>query len=931
MMSSVFAMQVEQVNVDCLGKSTCVEVIKKFKDFEGKPISKDELYRKLKFELNKPIYKSFYFSFKDNILQIRTELKEKIVGITIEGEDDILLRRIVEDFPVKEGNYYDQNTVDSALEKIKTLYFSNNDKLVTSTINNTDEGIELFIKFSNTGLRKLSDVIVLGVNGEIKSDIHQIFQELEGKVWESVSFKRKIEDIETYLDEQGYWKSSVKYEIAHQKKSVQANVKVSLNRRFGTTFRGNTYFNHYKLMTEMKKMIKNQSNLLSKDIIVQKISELYKDRGVFYTDVSIRKVRGKDKNSAYEMYFVDIKEGQKVELSEVIFSGNREVTTQELEKVYNKFGSTLLGRGYLDIKSLESVTSKIKEFYISKGYIFSSIEDPIIIFGENGDNAFVTFKITESSNYTVNRINISGVEDPAIIADIKKVLNNVEGQEFNVTKVDEDLKNALELVKNKGYFFNSYAEKNPKKIIKVSRASKSVDINLEFRTGKKSYLGDIIVTGNLETKDIVIKRELKVKKGELITPKKMNDFVTRLRSLGLFARVNITPFIGKNKSVNSVYLNFIVKVKEKNFGRGEVAPGFRTDLGYKMSGTVSYNNWRGLNRSFIVKAQANLRTSYSYLDDRRRSEEKDKLEGLVQFKYIEPYLFGNELEMTTSIKGQRKRYSGFDADILSFVPTFTKTFKDKYSLSLKYEYDVIRQFDATLEEDDDRFKIGALTPSITLDYRDGPKKGAWFNFSWEFANPYFGSQNDDDLTINYNRAISRSYFYYPIKNIVLASSLTLGIEKNFARDPLFNADGSAILDSDGQQKTQGFIPSLKVFRLSGRDLLRGFSDDESNVLIDGTDISDVIVRDTAYLVNFKLEPRYYISDNSVFALFFDAGRVFNKSVRFFDLRTSAGISFKVLTPVGSLDFDYGVKLHRDRPESGSRESFGRFHVSIGQF
>ena len=924
---------IQSVVVECDGKSDCVDIISGFKELEGQSRSKKELYKYFDFELKNPIYKSFNFSLKNGILNIETSLREKVSNISIVGADEVLRRRVFEDFPIKEGDFFNKKLVEDALAKIEQLYFTQGDENLSLTTVETEEGISLNVSLSNIGINKVGEVEVTGVNRLFEEKVRSMFEGFSNKTWDKTIFKRHIEELEIYLDSLGYWNSIVKTKVLKEAK-VRAQVNVRLGKRYAFNFHGVTYFEHYKLTSELKKIVKNRRGSLNSDSIIHILSKLYKDRGVFYSSVKVRKVKGKDENSPYEFFFIDVKEGTKVRLEEVIFSGNREISTKKIEDVYNSNASTLLSRGYLDIKALDSVKNKLKEYYISNGYIFSSIEDPIIVFSESGKSAFVTFKVTESNKYTINKINISGVTDKKMVTEIKRILYNKEGKNFDVIKVDQDLKTALEYVKEKGYFFNSYLEKNPKKIVNVSSASKSVDLNLKFKTGKKTYLGNLIVTGNLLTKDIVVKREVKVARGELITPQKMNSFVNRLRSLGLFTRVNITPFIGNKKGENAVYLNFIVKVKEKNFGRGEVAPGFRTDLGYKISGTVSYNNISGLNRSVIAKAQANRRTSYSYLDERRQSEQRDPLEGILQLQYVEPYLFGKEIEMKISTKAQRKRYSGFDADILSLSPIFTKEFNKYFTSSLKYEIDYIKQYDATLEEDKDSFKIGAITPSATFDFRDNPAaptKGAWFNLSWEFANPYFGAQSDDDLTINYNRAVSRNYFYIPIGKIVLATSMTFGVEKNFAKDLLTDENGDAVLDSDGEQKTKGFIPSLKVFRLSGRDILRGFSDDESNVLIDGTEISDIIVRDMAYLVNFKIEPRYYLSDNSVIALFFDAGRVFNKSVRFFDLKTSAGVSFKVLTPVGSLDFDYGVKLKRDRFDSGGRETFGRFHVSIGQF
>src|SRR5690606_24381202 len=97
------------------------------------------------------------------------------------------------------------------------------------------------------------------------------------------------------------------------------------------------------------------------------------------------------------------------------------------------------------------------------------------------------------------------------------------------------------------------------------------------------------------------------------------------------------------------------------------------------------------------------------------------------------------------------------------------------------------------------------------------------------------------------------------------------------------------------------------------------------------DISDVRISDTAYMANFKFEPRYFINDALMAGIFYDAGRVFVNSVKIGELRDSVGVTLKILTPVGTLDFDYGIKLLRERNKNGTLEDPGRFHVSIGFF
>ena len=148
---------------------------------------------------------------------------------------------------------------------------------------------------------------------------------------------------------------------------------------------------------------------------------------------------------------------------------------------------------------------------------------------------------------------------------------------------------------------------------------------------------------------------------------------------------------------------------------------------------------------------------------------------------------------------------------------------------------------------------------------------------------------------------------------------------------LQDSSGNAILNSNGQPKTRGYIPSIKVFRLDGYDEIRGYDEGEINRLIDGTLVGEVIVQREAYFTALKFEPRYNLTDAIKIGIFFDAGRVFVDDFQPMKLRTSVGAGLKYVTPVGSLDFDYGFKLQRKTNPDQQRDSVGRFHLSIGFF
>jgi len=340
---------------------------------------------------------------------------------------------------------------------------------------------------------------------------------------------------------------------------------------------------------------------------------------------------------------------------------------------------------------------------------------------------------------------------------------------------------------------------------------------------------------------------------------------------------------------------------------------------------VSYQNIGGYNRSITLRSQLNQRLSDRSLDPERRKKSDQLLEHNTSLTFNQGDIFDSLIDLGAGVAYQTRRFYSFDANILRLNSTLTRDITKKLSASLRYQYEDITQYSATQKIDNGSFQIGAITPSLTLDLRNNqvnPTKGAFFNASTEFANPYFLSQKERDLTIDYYKFISRNRFYIPFKNGTFAISMVGGIQENLARDKQ---------EVDGVVQTKGYIPNIKVFRLTGTDIIRGFTDEEMNRLPDNNDISEVRVDNRAYLVNLKLEPRYFINDNLMAGVFYDAGRVFVDQVDFGELRDSVGVTFKIITPVGTLDFDYGIKLLRKKDANGTLEDPGRFHVSIGFF
>jgi outer membrane protein insertion porin family len=116
------------------------------------------------------------------------------------------------------------------------------------------------------------------------------------------------------------------------------------------------------------------------------------------------------------------------------------------------------------------------------------------------------------------------------------------------------------------------------------------------------------------------------------------------------------------------------------------------------------------------------------------------------------------------------------------------------------------------------------------------------------------------------------------------------------------------------------VPDDQLFFLGGITDVRGFR--ENMLLFDAA--NDPV--GGRFSINGSLEARIDLGRNFELTTFLDAGRINNTEIPVddSDLRTSAGIGLRYVTPIGPIGFLYGHKLDRKDGESS-----GRFHFSLG--
>jgi len=764
--------------------------------------------------------------------------------------------------------------------------------------------------------------------------VKERFNKFIGKSWNKVDFEISLDSFSRDIFYDGYYFSELKYEAEKtQSQNLKITIRLNLGDRFNISTSGNTIFTRNELLFFIRNYIKNKSGQFDSDQIKNEILDRYKERGYYGTSIKVRKIPGldKDKNKIVVNYF-EIIEGKKVRVIEHQFLGNTYYKYDKIFEQLSKLNSTLIASGYFDQVSYGKVPAVIKNLYLSNGFFDIDVRGPYTEFVSN-EKVKVLFKIHEGKQYIINSINISGLVETSMVS-VKAKMKNTFGGPLNVVELDNDLKKILDDLGQQGYVFAKIRGSDGG-ILSIDDTTSAAHININIDQGRRVLFEDLKIVGNSKTDLDVIEREIVFKVGEPVTPTKIKEITDKLLSLGLFSSVRASPIITRDLNETDSYSTLIVNLKEKDYGLIKAALGFRTDLGLKASSNLNLENLGGRNKTVNINMQVNRRFDLSALDAKRRTDNTNFIEGATNVSYSQPNLFNSQIKFDAISAASRTRFYGFDADIFQNSLTFSRNFKKNLGLGLMYQHELIQQYNATREIDSGYFRIGSLTPSVTLDFRDDPiipRKGFLTGLSYEIAHPNLNSLNSDQIEINYNKLVWRNKVYWPItEDITFATSLSAGMQENKAKELLYDSNGSVLLNQNGRPRTRGYIPSIKVFRLDGFDNVRGFADPEINRLISGLDISETVIQNKAYFVNLKLEPRLFIDDSLIMGLFLDTGRVFVDSLKINEIRSSAGLSFKLVTPVGTLDFNYGVKLKREYDASGNKESFGRFHISIGFF
>lgn len=650
------------------------------------------------------------------------------------------------------------------------------------------------------------------------------------------------------------------------------------------TFEGNDGLSDDDLKGQVKSKVFSILDTTTIKSDVLGLLKFYEEKGYFLASVDYQEKKLNEEN--IELIF-NIKEFDKVKVKKINFLGNIAFKDEEIKSILQTQEDTLFsfmsGSGNFKEINFQNDIERLKYFYRMKGYLQINIGTPEITVSEDKKWVFITMKLQEGPQFTVNKITFQGeVLFPETELHEKMVLK--ENETYSEESLRKDIQTLTEMYQDEGYAFANVIRN-----LNVVPGENKVDVEFSFEKGKIAYFGKIRIKGNPKSRDKVIRREISIKEGQKFNGTDLRQSKENVQRLGFYEPESIVFNTVSPKDKEDV-LDVEVSVKEKNTGQISLGAGYSTATGGFFQASVTQSNFRGMGQNLSFSLNV-AKTSNTFSID-----------------FTEPYFLDTKWslgggvfisENDTSSSYSEKRKGG---NVRIGYPIFT--FTNLY-MTYKLEDTKIKSVDdPSIDVALENGLASSVQTSIVHDKRDDrsdPRKGYFLSYSTE----YTGIGGEKKWIKN--EAEARGY--YPVVGDLILRS-------RFYAGKLDQVESRA-------------IPRTEKFTLGGSRNLRGYSFEDIGPK------KRLARKDTGVFENFNIGGEFMTFANVEFqhplsreaglkwVVFFDAGHA--GDVDKIKVYTDYGFGFRWFSPIGVLRFEFGYPLTGEFKEKGSQ-----FHFDIGQ-
>jgi outer membrane protein insertion porin family len=636
-------------------------------------------------------------------------------------------------------------------------------------------------------------------------------------------------------------------------------------------FQGNEKLEDSKL----REKITITPNSIADTVLIQdnadKLKAFYAEEGYYLAKVVpvIKKISDDEVSLTYQ-----IEEGPKVKIKNIVIEGNKALSKREIKKVMKTsewwFFSFATSSGYYKKEDMTVDLERIRDLYFNHGYIKIAVADPKIQLTDDKKGMIITITVSEGEQYKIASVDISG-NKVFSESDIRNKLQSSAGKVFSRRNLGKDIASLTDMYSEKGYALVSiYPEIVP------DDPAKQLKITFKIDEGDVYRIGKVEISGNIRTRDKVIRREVRFDEGEIFNSKLLRRSYERINNLNFFDSVEIHPKPRPQEKL----VDIDIKVKERPTGFFSVGGGYSSVDKFIATVDITQGNLFGRGQYIKLKGELGGRSSF------------------YELSFRDPWLMDKPVSFSTNIYKTTREYTEYEKKANGLELSFGKSFSEylkgdiTYNLERATIYNVADDASSTVKDQEGTRTTSSITPAIVRDSRDN------------YLDPHTGSRNSMYVTFaglggdnKFFKGNIDSSWFFPIGETTFSVRGRLGYATGLFGESL---------------------PLYERFYVGGIYTIRGLGFGEAGPRDNNGDVTGgtkQIVVNVEYVFPLITEMRFKG------LVFVDAGRAYDSSAELDDLRYTTGLGFRWISPIGPLRLEWGYNIDRKQDEDRSRWEF----------
>lgn len=643
------------------------------------------------------------------------------------------------------------------------------------------------------------------------------------------------------------------------------------------------------------------------------IEEMYKEKGYRFAEANYG-IEDLTANEKRVTFTVD--EGDRVRISDIEFEGNEVFNDLRLRWSMKKTKETgpitrFSKKDIYNPASLQEDLDTVRDLYRAAGYKNVVIGEPQIEVRAKRPDApeeeqkrrlVLTIPIEEGDRWRFGTVSLDGNK---IYSDeiLLRVFEHQPGGWLRSKIIDDGVKAVQDLYHNSGYIF---ARVEPELIErKDGGADQVADVVVHVNEGEQYRVGRIEFEGNDRTMDKVLRRELRLQEGRVVSIGAVRNSITKINQLGYFKLNESDPvkidYDSENKRVNLVFKGEEAERTELQFGGGWSE--FEDFFGQF---AINTKNFLGRGEQVGVSIQAG------------------GIRDIIDVSYFVPWFMDRPQSLGFRAFSQELEYDLFTAVGTQRSLTESRGGTLTYGRNLGLFQQMSASYNRTLYKDESQILGGAtvsfleidtssIRPIYVYDSRDNPfepTRGRRLTVAAEYAGGFLGGDSyfiRPEVTFSFFQPVG------PRRRMVLA----------------LNVEGGLVDPFGGQELTR-----LERFYLGGENSIRGHRSRSITARNPDTEVrlidEDGFALGGDRFLQVNLEYHFLLGGPFRLLLFGDAAQVYaeGQKLDLSRLRYTAGAELRVLVPVfgAPLRFIYAFNLD-ELP--GDDQQFEDFQFSIG--